>query len=528
MSFRIFLILAASVITLWSQTKRPAKIISHTEPIMVKPLGILNSAFNETNMCITPDGKYLFYMSSRGGKPWSTANYHIYKGKPQYDGDIYYSKKTGEGDADWSAPVALTQNVNSAQAEDEPMVSQDGQRVYFQSWESNWERNGGPYYMSDLKGISWGTKVGMGGGINDFFMESQDKFGSPFATDGAAISPDGKYFFVAAGPDYDGPMDIYVSIKTSSGWSYPQKLALNTPYDERSVHISADGKTIYFASAGYQGFGGLDIYKTTLNPDGTNGEVINLGAPFNTAADDYGFVIMANGKTAYFLRNQDIYYADIHEVTQDIKPTATLIVDGRTFDLLTKQSKGAKLNFLDGSGKIIATASSNNVSGEYSVVLPPTLTSIHIQVSSTGYSNFDSVIHIPSGTGFKEIKLDVPLKHTPAPEDIKKPAPLTMFFDSHNSQIPEKYKADLKSLATYLSAHPGAHVEIVGYYDPEGNAMGPQILTDRNKNIGTFLINSGAKLTQLNVKQYKIEGGSASSGHEHEADARKMVLTILE
>ena len=57
---------------------------------------------------------------------------------------------------------------------------------------------------------------------------------------------------------------------------------ISTPKNERSIFIAADGKTVYFASNGYGGKGGLDILKTTLNEDGTFDELYNLGEPFNT------------------------------------------------------------------------------------------------------------------------------------------------------------------------------------------------------------------------------------------------------
>ena len=124
------------------------------------------------------------------------------------------------------------------------------------------------------------------------------------------ISADEKKFIVAAGHEYDARMDIYMSKRTAYGWTYCKKLPISTAGDDRSVFLAADGKTLYFASDGYKGYGGLDIYKTTLNSDGTFGEVINVGKPFNTPQDDYGLILTGDGNEAYFIRDGSIQFAD--------------------------------------------------------------------------------------------------------------------------------------------------------------------------------------------------------------------------
>lgn len=97
-------------------------------------------------------------------------------------------------------------------------------------------------------------------------------------------------------------------------------MGVSTDGDERSVFIAGDNKTIYFSSDGHGGFGGLDIFKVVIGENGKLGKIINIGAPFNTAADDQGFVASVDGKSAFFIRNLDIYYADISELTEKIKP----------------------------------------------------------------------------------------------------------------------------------------------------------------------------------------------------------------
>jgi Mg-chelatase subunit ChlD len=362
--FRCLILLAWALAGTALSAQRQATLLDHRDRIRTTRLDILNSRMRETNLSITPDGKYLFFMSLRGGQEWSQI-YMLYREEGVYDGDIWYSQKVN---GKWTAPKCLPLGINTASGEDEPNISMDGQTVYFQSWNSVWEYTGGPYYRAKRNGSNWSNPVGLGGGITEFF-----KPGTVPATDGMSISPDEKRFIVAAGPDYDRPMDLYMSRYTPQGWSYCQKLPISTSGDERSVFLAADGKTLYFASDGYGGFGGLDIFKTTLNPDGTFGEVLNIGAPFNTPSDDYGFILTADGMEGYFVRNGDIYFADLSEADPRIRPGAVRtvhLVQGTVRDSLTWKGLGAELLVMDAYSKRIVQKVQASPQGKYSFTLP--------------------------------------------------------------------------------------------------------------------------------------------------------------
>ncbi|MEO0584321.1 MAG: VWA domain-containing protein [Bacteroidota bacterium] len=354
------LITICSILPLSAQRK--ATILDHKDRIQVSRLSILNSKARETNLSITPDGNYLFFMSLRGEQVWSRP-YMIFEGDSVYDGDIWYSRKIN---GKWGKPKCLPYGINSAMGEDEPNISANGSSLYFQSWNINWEYTGGPYYKTKRQDQDWGRPKGLGGGITEFFSRVQ-------ATDGMTLSPDERMFFVAAGNEYDEPMDIFISKLTGMGWTFCRRLPISTEGDERSVFMAGDGKTLYFASDGYEGLGGLDIYKTTIYADGSIGEVINIGAPFNTSGDDYGFTLTADGMEAYFIRNGDIYFADLKEADDRIRPTPLKIehtIAGYVKDSLNFRGLQAEIMVLDARTKIPIKRLRTKANGTYDFKIP--------------------------------------------------------------------------------------------------------------------------------------------------------------
>jgi hypothetical protein len=75
--FTLFLSLVCYA-TVWAQAK--VTILDHKDRIRITPVSILNSAYRETNLSITPNGKYMYFMTVRGQQPWSN-QYMEYQGQ---------------------------------------------------------------------------------------------------------------------------------------------------------------------------------------------------------------------------------------------------------------------------------------------------------------------------------------------------------------------------------------------------------------------------------------------------------------
>jgi WD40-like Beta Propeller Repeat len=348
-----------------AQNGRSAPILKHKGFVDIVRLNNLNSPFIESNPYVSPDGKYLFFLSERGGQPWSQKkNLPNYDG---YDGDIWYSERSGDT---WKQAEPLDAGVNSNRGDDEPYITLDARTVLFQSWRDGWIDNGGPYYESTFQGVSWGKPSGLGSGIHDFFYAMRYK-DSLYATDGSTFSADLTTFVVACGPRYDGDMDLFFSSKNpaTGKWAYLKKIILPVDGNERSAFLAADDKTLYFASDGFDGLGGLDIYKATLKQDGTVTNIINIGEPFNTKGDDYGFSLTATGDEAYFIRNGDLFYARLDKSMDAVKPTPIALLTGEVKNKETGAALEATIELRELPKGATMKMVSNNLTGTYAAVL---------------------------------------------------------------------------------------------------------------------------------------------------------------
>lgn len=151
----------------------------------------------------------------------------------------------------------------------------------------------GSIYVSELEGLEWGKPKKLGENINTRYRETH-----------ASLSADGRLLYFASDrPGGLGGLDIYVSeMQTDGTWGEPQNLgdAVNTKVNEESPYIHPDGKTLYFSSEGHLNLGGYDVFTAEKNQFGTFAKAENVGYPVNTVQDDIFYIPTPDGRRAYF------------------------------------------------------------------------------------------------------------------------------------------------------------------------------------------------------------------------------------
>ncbi len=268
--------------------------------LVITNLGFgINTQYDEIKPNPVPDGSRMYFAS---------------KDRPDGFGglDIYVAKR--EGDT-WTSAQNLGPAINTSQHESINSISADGTRiVLYGAFEGHMGRGDNFYFEKTPQG--WSGIRNFPPPVNSTDWDSDGYFTADgkaflFASDRPGCigerHPRGD-FDLKTNPfhgSYGGNSDIFVCLKTPAGWSDPINLGpvINTPYCERSPFLHPDGKTLYFSSDGHYGLGRLDVFKSVrLKEDSWTewSEPVNLGKEINTAEDDWGYKISADGEIAYF------------------------------------------------------------------------------------------------------------------------------------------------------------------------------------------------------------------------------------
>jgi outer membrane protein OmpA-like peptidoglycan-associated protein len=138
---------------------------------------------------------------------------------------------------------------------------------------------------------------------------------------------------------------------------------INTSRDEVSAFIASDNRTLYFASDRPGGFGGYDIYKATLEPNGRCSTPQNLGPVYNKETDEYGFIIDAVQETGFLVSDGDIFEIGLEE---EAKPEESIVINGQVVDPKGRPLEAVIYLIHSSSRDTLSVSASNSLSGEYS------------------------------------------------------------------------------------------------------------------------------------------------------------------
>ena len=263
-------------------------------------------------------------------------------------------------------------------------------------------------YVADLVGTEWQNVRNLGPIVNTEYWESQP-----------SISADGKTLYFASNrPGGLGGVDIWYTTKDANdNWTEPKDLPapINSADDDISPFIAADGVTLYFSSNRRGGLGGFDFYTSEKVDTGwTKPE--NLGAPINSDHDDEFITVPASGDIIYFASNRPggSGTLDVWEAFIKPKPKTVLLVEGRVYDIRSNENLSGHVVYVDTAGDTIANVHSNKTTGEYSFVLNIPGGRFKIYCDEPDHVPVVDSLNVPMKPGqYQRVRKDIPMERRP-------------------------------------------------------------------------------------------------------------------
>lgn len=233
--------------------------------------------------------------------------------------DLYEVAQLTDSSRSQKSPEPLN-NLNSKFNEGPVCFSKDEDRVYFtrnnvkgrRLKRKNNKLNRLRIYQSDWANDEWSEPI-------DLPFNNDD-----YANGHPCLSPNGQYlYFASEMPGGFGGADLYrTEILPDGQFGPPTNLgsSINTRGDELFPYVHTDGM-LFFASDYHVGYGGLDIFKA-IPVEMYWSSPINMGDPMNSIADDFGFWMYPNQRKGFFSSNRgnESENDDIYEFSYDRPP----------------------------------------------------------------------------------------------------------------------------------------------------------------------------------------------------------------
>lgn len=427
--------------------------------------------------------------------------------------DFYTSKKL---ENKWNRAAFLSRNINTEEYnEGTQCISPDGMYLFFTGCNRPDGNGRCDIYVCKREGKDWSKPFNLGAPINTSGWESQP-----------SISADGRtLYFASTRPGGLGSSDIWKTELRSDGeWSNPVNLGpnINTPYDEISPFIHPDDQTLYFSSNGWPGFGNKDLFVSRKDETENFQKPVNLGYPINTSAEESGLMVSSNGRTAFFsssmkggFGNMDIYS---FELPQSVRPNMVTYVKGRVYDAKTKEPLDANIKITRlKTNKTIFEDISDFETGEFLATMPAAGKSFGLSVDKKGYLFYSENFSLEKPeTVDKPFKLSIPLHKI----EVGKMVVLkNIFFETNKFDLLPESKAELQEMISFLNSNPTVSIEIGGHTDNVGDEKANKTLSENRANtVYKYLIFNKINPSRLTYKGY---GESSPMAENTSEDGRQ-------
>ena len=438
--------------------------------------------------------------------------------------DFFVSQRDSSG---WHKAIPLGPPVNTPENEGAQCISADGRLLFFTGCGRPDGLGSCDIYMSVRQKGAWSEPVNLGVPVNTAAWESQP-----------SVSADGKWlYFTSNRAGGKGKMDIWRAEKLAvspQGFPVYGKVInvqeVNTPGNDLSPFIHADGKTLFFASDFWPGMGGKDLFRISLDSLEERTPQ-NLGYPLNTSGDEEGLVVEVPGERGWYNadkkdnRGRDIYW---FLMPQALKPDPVSWVKGRIFNTKTGQLISSDIVLTDLlKDQLIVHQYPFENEGEFLFCLP----SGHnygLNISKEGY-----LFHSENFNLLEAFNLQKPMTLSIGLDPIetgKTTILRNIFFETDSFNLKPESKVQLLEMVDFMRKNPSLVMEIGGHTDTQGSEN--YNLTLSGKRAGSVvkhLVENGIPAPRLKSKGYGFSVPlTENSTEEGRAKNRRTEFKILE
>ena len=442
--------------------------------------------------------------------------------------DIYTAYVNDDGE--FQTPSIIEQNINTKYHEGTVSFSPDGNTMYFSResfYEKVYERDSITKYKISVLNLY--KSINLEGQWSE--AEALSLNGDSYSVKNPSVSADGKTLYFASDKTGGyGNFDIYsapIDENGSVGDATNLGQKLNTEGQEMFPFISANN-TLYFSSNGHLGLGGLDVFFAKI-VDGKVGPIRNIGIPVNGNADDFAFSINEETEEGFVSSNREggVGSDDIYSIKK-IQPICDVLVsvtvkDHKTGLILV----GAAVSIQDADGNIFGTKTSNT-EGVVEYIIE-----CNIDTKLVGSKiDYESGFTLVAGTSEEEVSADLLL--TPIDEIIlaNKVILNPIYFDFDKSNINAQAAFELDKLVQLMNKYKSIVLSAESHTDSRGSASYNLSLSERRAmTTAQYVISKGIDASRITGEgkgetMPSVDCGGRCTEEEHQLNRRSEFLIL--
>lgn len=491
----------------------------------------INSKYSDYGSAYS--GNQLVFTSSRDTGSFAQRKH---KWTNQYFTNLYASQTNADGNLD--TPEKFAKNVNSKFHEATPVFTKDGKTMYFTRNNFNNGTKGKDANKTTLLKVYKATLIE---------GRWQNATELPFNSDNYSVahpmlSPDEKTLYFASDmPGTKGQSDLWkVSITADNTFGTPENLGTNINTEGRETFpLVTDENELYFATDGHPGLGGLDIFMSRINPDGTFQRPINIGAPANSPKDDFAYLIDTKTRKGFLSSNRDggQGYDDIYKFLETRKLICEQELSGIVTDLETGEIlPNTKVTLFDEKFTKLEEVYSDE-KGFYKFKSVECAKIYYVRAEKEKYDTKEQRITIATTTGKTDlpIQLEKTVKPVTVGDDLAKAFGIKIiYFDLDKWNIRPDAALELEKILDVMKQYPAMKIDVRSHTDSRQTHKYNEKLSDRRaKSTVAWLVKNGVEESRLTGKGYgetqlvnQCADGVKCSEEEHQANRRSEFIIM--